>query len=133
MLSKLKAEGAVEPLYYDGDSVRETVRANVFFVTREDQIITPARKILLGITRKKTLEIARQHFEVEEREIRLQEIWESKEAFLSSSTRKLMPIVNIDGRLIGTGKPGIITGELNSLLAEYTERYLERSVQIAGM
>lgn len=115
MLRDLKAANAFEVLYLDGHIVREAVRSNIFIVNKEGQIITPNKKILWGITRKYTLEVAKAHFDVEERDITYQELREAKEIFLTSSTKKILPVVAIDDFIVGYGKPGPVTKRVMSL------------------
>ena len=125
MLPKLKAAGAIEVLYHDGTYLRETVRANLFLWMPNDTLVTPASKILFGITRKKVLEIARGFLNVEEREVRFEEIKQAKEVFLTSSTRGVMPIIQIDDQVIGDGKPGPISEELAKRFLNYQKAYLK--------
>lgn len=108
-IPKLKAAQAIEVLYHDGQFLRETVRANFFLVNSEGKLITPAENILLGITRKTVLEVARQVMVVEEREVAVEELQTAKEAFLTSSTRGVMPVTKVDDLIIGNGKPGPYT------------------------
>jgi len=93
---KLKAIGADDILYYTNDLVRECPRANVFVVTKEDQIITPSQNILKGITRNKVLGLASKDFLIAEKEITINEILSSKEVFITSSTKEILPVMQID-------------------------------------
>lgn len=124
MLKAVKKAGAVEVLYHDGSFLRESVRANIFIVTQDERIVTPASKILMGITRKQVLKIARPLFPVEEREVALNELKEAREVFITSSTKKVMPIVFVDDLQIGDGRPGPITMKLAGLFRNAVEDYL---------
>ena len=128
LLDKIKAAGATEVLYHDGTQLRESVRANIFLVMEDGKLVTPARRILQGITRKKTLELARNQYEVEERDVMIEEVWQAREAFLTSSTRHIMPIVDIDGRTIGNGKPGELTQALAKSFQDYIKAYLDAAL-----
>jgi branched-subunit amino acid aminotransferase/4-amino-4-deoxychorismate lyase len=128
MLDAVKKAGAVEVLYHDGSFLRESVRANIFVVTRDERILTPASKILMGITRKQVLKIARSLFPVEEREVSVNELKEAKEVFITSSTKKVMPIVFVDDLQIGDGRPGAITKKLAGLFRNAVEDYLAAAV-----
>lgn len=112
VLAELKAANAIEALYHDGQFLRETVRANFFLVTPDHKLVTPKEKILLGITRKMVLQAAESIIEVEEREVAFAEIQNAREAFLSSSTRGVMPVVKVDDQIIGDGRPGPVTQKL---------------------
>ena len=125
LLPKIKAAGAVEVLYYDGVYLRETVRANVMLWMPNDTLVTPADQILYGITRKKVLKVARQFVQVEERDVRFEEIKMAKEMFLTSSTRGVMPVIQVDDHTIGTGKPGPMYKELSKRFIIARQAYLD--------
>lgn len=125
-IPQLKAANAIEVLYHDGRFLRETVRANFFLVTPEDTLITPADKILMGVTRKTTLGVARQMMRVEEREVGVEEMQTAKEAFLTSSTRGVMPVVKVDDLLIGNGRPGVFTQKLMDGLRKVQRDYITK-------
>ncbi|MGZ3618609.1 MAG: aminotransferase class IV, partial [Ktedonobacteraceae bacterium] len=93
------------------DHVLEATRSN-FFIFRGDTLITPHRGILVGITRNVVLELARSKFIIEERPILLEELALADEAFITSSSKEITPVVQIDDRIIGNGKPGRHTYQL---------------------
>ena len=100
---------AIEPLYYSKESVSECARSNVFTVVNEE-IITPNRNILLGITRAHVIQIAKINgFKVVERDIPLGEMLQADEVFLTGTMKNVLPVIKIDEHTIGTGKPGKIT------------------------
>jgi branched-chain amino acid aminotransferase len=53
-------------------------------------------KVLKGVIRKKLIEVAGKHFEVEERDVSLEEIKSGKEAFITSTTKTILPVRQID-------------------------------------
>lgn len=110
---KLKTAGAFEPLYHNGQEVSECVRSNFFIVNEDNVLVTPAANILEGITRKHLLQVAPQVVDVEIRSLPLEEVATAKEAFMTSSTKGVLPVVKIDDQLIGNGKPGAISKELS--------------------
>ncbi|MEL7121541.1 MAG: aminotransferase class IV [Bacteroidota bacterium] len=124
MIPKLKEAGALEVLYHDGSFLRETVRANVFIITRDGRLITPSNKILYGITRKKVLEVSKDYFNIELREVALKELKQAKEVFITGSNKKVMPVVQVDDWVIGDGKPGEGYQKIAKLFEEYTTAYL---------
>jgi branched-subunit amino acid aminotransferase/4-amino-4-deoxychorismate lyase len=72
---------------------------------------------------------------VEEREMALEELQTAKEAFITSTTKRVMPIVKVGGTIIGNGKPGEVSRRLFELLREEEEAYLakkESPANIAG-
>ena len=87
---------------------------NVFLVSH-GELITPGFEsgVLPGITRDAVLEIARtSNLKATERWVELNELIEAEEAFVTNSILELMPLVSVEGRLIGTGRPGKLTGDL---------------------
>ena len=66
-------------------------------ITKKNILVTPKEKILNGITRKKVIDLAKKiGIETEERDIHLNEITEIKEAFITSSTKRMLPVSKID-------------------------------------
>lgn len=123
LLPQMRAAGAEDVLFHFDEKVFETTRAN-FFIVKDESVITPADGILAGITRKKTLEIAGEHYTVDLRDLRLEELQTADEAFITSSTKNIMPVVQVDDIVIGNGKPGKVTRHLMELLADKVEKYL---------
>ena len=103
------------------DHVLEATRSN-FFIFRGDTLITPHRGILVGITRNVVLELARSKFIIEERQILLEELALADEAFITSSSKEITPVVQIDDRILGDGKPGRHTYQLEQLFIEMVEK-----------
>ncbi len=101
--------------------VLEATRSN-FFIFRGDTLITPRKGILIGITRNVVLELARGRFAVEERPIMLEELALADEAFITSSSKEITPVVQIDDLVIGDGKPGLRTYELEQCFIEMVEQ-----------
>lgn len=121
---KMKREGAVEVLYHWDGNITECSRSNIFFVDQNDTIITPKYGVLKGITRKNTLEVAKDRYQVDERSVHMDEIPDMKEVFITSSTKAVMPIIQIDDLVIGDGKPGAITLDLAERFQGVLENYL---------
>ncbi len=101
--------GADDLLYHNGGIVTESPRSNFFIVTRDDKVVTPATNILHGINRKYVNRIAGDVAGFEERDISLKEVYEAKEAFLTSTTKVVLPVTAVDKRIIGTGTAGKTT------------------------
>ncbi len=101
--------------------VLEATRSN-FFIFRGDTLVTPREGILIGVTRNVVLELARGRFAIEERPILLEELPLAEEAFVTSSSREITPVVQIDDLTIGDGKPGQRTFELEQRFIEMVER-----------
>jgi branched-chain amino acid aminotransferase len=103
------------------DHVLEATRSN-FFIFRGDTLVTPRQGILIGVTRNVVLDLARGRFPVEERPILFDELAQAGEAFITSSSKEILPIVQIDDLVIGNGKPGPRTYELEQRFIDMVER-----------
>jgi len=99
--------------------VHEGSSTNAWIVTQEGVLVThpPADAILNGITRLGVLAAAReQGITVDERPFTVDEARKAKEAFITSTTSHVIPVVAIDGQPVGNGHPGEVT---RALLAGY--------------
>lgn len=114
----IKEKGADDVLYQLNGLVSECPRSNFFIVTADDTVVTSTQP-LKGIIRMKTLEIAGKQFKVEERELTLEEAYQAKEAFITSTTKHILPVVQLDGRVIGDGQPGDVTVMLKMELDDH--------------
>ena len=113
----VRENNADEVLYHHTGLISECPRANFFIVT-DDEIITPKDNILAGITRSKILQLSIENYHMTERNISLNDLKNAKEAFISSSTKNACAVAAIDGRPVGNGKPGKITGRISEKLTE---------------
>ncbi|MCW3109676.1 MAG: hypothetical protein JWQ09_4182 [Segetibacter sp.] len=120
---KLITQNADDVLYYKDDMVLEFPRANVFIVTKDQTVVTPSENVLHGITRKKVLEIAGKNFKAEERPVTVADLKNAAEVFLTSTTKRLLPVLKIDDALVGDGKPGEITKSLYKSFREIEDEY----------
>ena len=123
-IPEMDKANAVEVLYHDNGLIRECSRCN-FFLIKDGKLITPATEILKGITRKQILSIATVDYEIEERDVRIEELKDADEAFITSSTKMLFPVVEIDDILIGDGYPGEITEDLLDKMKGWTTQYIQ--------
>lgn len=97
-------QGADDILYHQNGLISECPRSNFFIVTSANTLVTPAKNILKGVTRGKVLEVAKQVFEVEERDIFLDELSTAKEAFITSTTKQVLPVKQIDQTVFPTNE-----------------------------
>lgn len=98
MDERKQANQAFDLLYYQEDITSETSKANIFFIQDNHLVTSPDEAVLLGITRMKTLESARDlGIEVEKRSIRVDELADFDGAFLTGTSIHLLPIRQIDG------------------------------------
>lgn len=115
-LREAKTRGAHEALVVDARGhVVEGASSNVFVVSG-GRVATPPESagILAGITRAHVLAAARAlGIPVDERELELTDVYSADEVFITSSIRELLPVVRVDERVIGSGKPGPVTRALH--------------------
>ena len=115
-----KEQGAEDVLYHWDGWVSESSRSN-FFIVKDGVIHTPDKHILMGITRKNLLAVAG---DVQIRPISLEEVWEADEAFISATTKILLPVTQIDDRKVGAGKVGKVCLDLMAKFREREKAYL---------
>jgi len=93
----MKSQGGDDILYYNNDSVSECPRSNIFMISQDNTIVTPANNMLKGITRKNIIAVAEaHHLKIEQRDISLAEIKQAKEVFITSSTKRITPVAGLD-------------------------------------
>jgi D-alanine transaminase/branched-chain amino acid aminotransferase len=112
----IRDKGADDVLYQRDGIVSECPRSNFFIVTRENKIVTPAKYILKGVIRGKVLELAQKITKVEERPVTMDDIHNAREAFITSTTKHIIPVVHMDGWPVGDGQPGKTSRELRRQL-----------------
>ena len=118
-LAKKKAQraGADEALLVEEGTVREGASAS-FFVVRAGKIITHPldEHILPGVVRDRVIGLAiSAKIRVDERPLRETELFQLDEAFITSTTMGVMPVTEIDDRVIGNSRRGEVTAELQRL------------------
>ena len=105
--------------------VTEGSSNNAFIVTADNEIITRqlGNEILHGITRKSVLALVEQkNLTLIERAFTVEEAYRAQEAFITSASAFVMPVVEIDGKKIGQGAPGSITKELRAAYQQFAEQ-----------
>jgi len=125
-LAKKKAQraGAIEAVFVDDGVVREGASSS-FFVVRGGRVITHPldEHILPGVVRDQAIGLAlAAKIRVDERPLRDDELFDLEEAFITSTTMGVMPVVEIDGRIIGNSRRGEITTTLQRMLDEVEAR-----------
>jgi len=118
LFPKLKEKGAIEVLYHHNGLISETTRANIFLI-KNSKLITPSPGVLRGITRKYVMQVSHDLMPVEEREVRLEELWESDEVFITGTSKHVAPVIEVEGRMIGNGRPGVMT----KMISDAYERF----------
>jgi branched-subunit amino acid aminotransferase/4-amino-4-deoxychorismate lyase len=124
LINKVKESQAVDVLYHKHGITSEFPRCNFFIIRHDDTVVTPAHHVLRGITRKNILRLASRKYKVEEGVVTLDDIAAAKEAFLTSTTKRIVPIIKVNETVIGDGKPGAISlALLEDLIALENEDY----------
>jgi branched-chain amino acid aminotransferase len=117
--------GCVEALMLNlKGEVAECTGDNIFLV-RAGQLFTPPLDagILEGITRDAVIEIAREAgITVNETALTRHDVFIADEVFLTGSAAEVIPVVKVDSRVIGDGKPGPVTRDLTKRFHELTRR-----------
>ena len=117
ILAKIEAKhsGAVEALMLNNDGYVVECSGDNIFLVKGEVITTPPSHIgiLEGVTRNTVISLAREAgFQVEEKVFTRHDIYIADECFLTGTAAEVIPVVNLDRRIIGEGKPGIVTQKL---------------------
>ncbi|CAE6944211.1 D-amino-acid transaminase [Vibrio sp. B1FLJ16] len=121
------AAGAEDVWLIEDGYVTEGGSSNAYIVTQDDVLVTRplSNDILHGITRASLMTLAKDmNLTIEERFFTIEEAYQAKEAFISSATTFVWPVVAIDDKPIGNGKPGEISLKLRDI-------YIETSKELA--
>ncbi len=106
--------------------VSETNATNIFIAKKRELVTPRADSCLPGITRGVVIELARDAgIEVTERNVSLAEVYTADEGFTTGTMGELSPILEVDGRTIGRGKPGPIANCLRQRYAKHTAEHGE--------
>jgi D-alanine transaminase len=106
----------------DNGMVTEGTSANAHIIDSRGVLVSHPvdHGVLPGISRLSVLPLAQDMgLAIEERAFSVEELFAAREAFVTSATTVVMPVVEVDGRKIGDGRPGALTAELR-------KRYVER-------
>ena len=108
--------------------VSEGTASNVFIV-KNNVLITPptGRKLLPGITRDLVIEIAKNNtILVEERDMREAELFDADEIWMTSSTREIAPVINLNGEMVASGVAGPMWKRMMDLYQQYKQLLREQ-------
>jgi branched-chain amino acid aminotransferase len=132
ILAKIEARqaGALEAIMLNAQGMVAECTADNIFVVHKGEILTPAANAgaLKGITRSSVFDIAKElGLPMREADLTRFDIWCADECFLSGTGAEVIPVVKLDGRVIGTGKPGPITARV---LASFRKKVLVEGTRI---
>ncbi len=120
-----KAAGAHDAWMVEDGFVTEGTSNNAYIVTKSGTIVTRqlSHEILHGITRAAVLKMAAEaQMTIEERPFTIEEAQNAAEAFVTSASTFVMPVVEIDGEDIGTGKVGPIASRLREIYLDESRK-----------
>ena len=134
VLAKQKAHeaGAFEAALVRDGVITEGSHTSIFGVVDGELRTFPlTHQILPGITREIALELAVEAgMTVREAPIRVEELEQASELFLTSTTADVLPIVSVDGRPVGDGRPGPVAGLLHAAFMELVRSETGASVEV---
>ncbi len=116
-------QGAAEAILVRNNEITEGAASNVFIV-KDEVIITPPKTdcLLPGITRDLVVEQAYEHdMPVEETIITLEDLLVADEIWLTSSTKEILPVTQLNSQTVGTGKPGPVWKQMYGLYQDYKQ------------
>ncbi len=121
-----REQGAREAWFVGADgTVSEGSSSNAWIVTGRNEVVTRKadHAILRGITRTVLLDVLKAHdLTLVERPFTVAEAIAAREAFITSASLTVMPVVRIDGQPVGNGAPGLIATSLRTDFHRYTEK-----------
>jgi len=116
-----KAAGADDAWLVEAGFITEGSSNNAYIVTQDGTLVTRqiGNEILNGITRRAVLALAEAHnYTIEERLFSVEECYQAAEAFITSATTFVQPVVKIDDAVIGNGQPGPVAKQLREFYVE---------------
>lgn len=118
-LARRKTAGAFDTLYVSQGFVSEASQGNVLLV-KDGVLITPREEVLWGVVQGLTMELAAAAgMPTKWRQVSLAELLDADEVLLTGSSKGIVPVVQIDDKVIGSGQPGAFYAQL---AAAYQER-----------
>lgn len=122
--AEARSQKGIEALYVDKDGyLLEGTTSNIFGLIDNTLVTPPCDRVLPGITRQVTLELAKNEYSIEERRLHKDEIRLLDEAFITSSVKEIVPIVAIDAVKLNNEKVGSRTKNIMELFRGYTAAY----------
>ena len=131
MRQQATEQGAVEAILIRDGLMTEGSASNIFVVVN-NTLVTPPKGpfILPGVTRDLVLELAHAHrIACVERPVTEAELRSASEVMLSSSIKELLPITRLDGKPVGSGKPGALHARLHALYQDYIRDFRAGKVE----
>ncbi len=109
-------------LYLSDGKVLESSTSN-FFILKDGKIITAKDNILFGTTRNFVIDMLKDNYEIEERDLLVEELNFADEAFLTATNKNILPVVMVDNQKIGNGLVGENTKKIMDLFDKKVKKY----------
>lgn len=122
-LKAAKEQNAVEVIYVNRKNEALEGTTSNLFAFFKDRLVTADQGVLKGITRKLILALGHQLFAVEERPLKLEELFRADEVFVTGTNKGVVPVIQIDDQIIGQGKPGKNTGRMIQALEQHSHDF----------
>ena len=125
ILAKIEANnsGYCEAIMLDPQGYVAECTGDNIFIVKNGTLSTPSQGRLKGITMDTVLALAsKSKIKTQERLITRHEVYTADECFLTGTAAEIIPVVKVDGRIIGDGKPGTVTKKMIKLFKEETSR-----------
>jgi branched-subunit amino acid aminotransferase/4-amino-4-deoxychorismate lyase len=115
--------GATEILFLKDNKLYECSTSNIFII-KKGIFYTPKNNILAGITRKVVIDLLNKNkFKVIEKDISEKELFAADEIFITATNKKVLPVIKIDKKIIGNGKVGDLTKQIQQIFDDYILNY----------
>lgn len=115
--------GASEVLFLKEKKLYECATSNIFII-KKGTFYTPKTNVLLGITRKVVIDLLNKNkFKIIEKDISEKELFSADEVFITATNKKVLPVIKINNQVIGNGKVGDLTKQLQQIFDNYILNY----------
>jgi branched-chain amino acid aminotransferase len=132
-LKQARDKDAIEAVYVDRNGLALEGTTSNLFALFSGTLVTPARGILSGVTRKAVLDLAEKMGPVDLRDLPLAELLTADEVFITGTNKTIVPVVQVDDTVIGDGQPGEYTQNLmNAFHIQIDEYYKKQTVETDG-
>ena len=125
--NEMQDQGAIDLLFYNKGFVTEASRSNVYMV-KNGAIYTPASSILNGVVRKNILEHLSTDYQLQVQDFTLNELLNADEVFITSTLKKIMPIVRLGEHTIADGTIGNYTQAIMTSFEQLVDSYIQNYI-----
>ena len=120
--NQIKEAGAFDVLYHHQGLVHELTRSNIFIVNNTGELLTPANQVLHGITRKQLINGLKEEMEVVVTDVPIGVLNSAREVFITGTTKKVLPVNQIDNMHYSIGS---VTKRIQEVFSDLEKAYLQ--------